>query len=76
MTSELKLVEIETHLGSIYRFPDYLGNVNLPSSFGVNSSSFVVANVSGSALTIPFRVIKKVLVDGEVIWTGPTQFAA
>jgi len=76
--SNLKTIEIETHLGSIYRLPDYLGKIWVPagSGTGINDSTFVVVNISGAALTIPFRIIKTIKVDGELLWTGPNQYAA
>lgn len=76
--SELKVLEIETHMGSIYRLPDFLGEVPVPAGSGVgkDDSTFVAVNLSGAALTVPFRIIKTIMVDGAAIWTGPTQFTA
>jgi hypothetical protein len=78
MKSELKLIKIETHLGSIYQLPDYLGKVWVPSGSGIGSSesTFVLVNISGAALTVPFRIIKTIKVDGKLLWTGPSQHVA
>jgi len=78
MKSELKLIEIETHLGAVYRFPDVTGDVYVPVGAGIDKSQsfFTIANISGSGLTIPYRIIKTIKVDGELLWTGPTQHGA
>jgi hypothetical protein len=74
----LKTCEIETRLGAVYRFPDVDGEVYVPKGAGLNAAvtGLTIVNASGACLVIPWRIVQKIRVDGEVIWTGPEVSAA
>jgi hypothetical protein len=74
----LKICEIETRLGAVYRFPDVDGEVYVPKGAGLNAAvtGFTIINASGACLVIPWRIIRQIRLDNEVIWTGPEVCAA
>lgn len=77
--TDLVTVEIVTLLDANYQFPDVSEaalNVVLPQmSEGRPRGmlSLTLVNVSIATLVIPFRVIKRVLVDGEDWWIAPKE---
>lgn len=76
-TLELCTVEVFTHQGSHYVFPDMdktaLRRVLTPGENRITVSipSFAVCNASYAVLSLPFRIIKQILVDGEEWWVSP-----
>jgi len=76
----LGIVDVETHLGVHYVFPDMelkeLSRV-LPKGNRMVEGwpTMALVNVSNSALTIPFRIIKKICVryskSEETWWESP-----
>lgn len=67
----LSSVGIVTLTGAQYLFPDVDRDVlrlQLPKYSDLEYSQLVLANASGAALTLPFRIVKRVIVDGEDLW--------
>jgi len=77
-SSSLISVEVETKNGDIYHFPamdgDAIKNV-LPKGKREESSmsqpTLALVNASFSVLSIPFRIIKVIKVDGKEWWCSP-----
>lgn len=72
----LSEVEIETHQGSKYVFPDMKWEslaFALPPSGRVPESMSVLTlcNYSGACLTLPFRIVKEVRVGKAILWSSP-----
>lgn len=73
----LRNCTIETRLGAVYVFPDMATEVDVPVGSGLNSSetNLTMINVSGACLVLPWRIIKQIKMDEQVIWTGPEVYA-
>jgi hypothetical protein len=77
--ADLTVVTIETHLGATYMWPDMPraeieGMVQqLPAGKGatVLSSAFTLSNISRAVAVIPWRIIRKILIDGKERWPLP-----
>ena len=75
-TDDLMPVLVETRTGAIYVFPDVSREAlehSFPKGAGLDAGmpTLVIANASGAVLTLPLRIIKRVLA-GELLWEGPT----
>jgi len=68
--SNLGNVEIETLVGDLYRFPamdkQALRTVVKEGSDVPTYPTLTLANISFSVLSVPFPIIKQIIVDGEV----------
>jgi hypothetical protein len=71
----LASVEVVTHHGDVYKMPAMdvveLGRV-VPrgsSSIPEGTTSLSLVNASIAVLIVPFRIMKTILVDGEVWWS-------
>lgn len=74
--ADLVTLGLETRLEAKYTFPDMpRGELTrlLASDFSdaAKTGSLTLVNVSGAALVIPFRIVKKILIDGEERWVSP-----
>jgi hypothetical protein len=69
----LQTCVIETRLGALYRFPDFEGPLEIPKGAGLSKAltQLTIVNISGSCLVLPWRIIKTIKLDEEVVWTGP-----
>lgn len=78
LSSSLVSVEVETKNGNVYRFPamdgDALKSV-LPKGKRIEPSAsqptLAMVNASFAVLSIPFRIIKAVRVNGDEWWVCP-----
>ncbi len=65
--TDLVVVEVETHLGSVYMFPDVPAatlETVLTHSAWEQIDNVVLVNVSGASLAVPLRVVRVVRVNG------------
>ena len=71
-SSSLGLVEIETKEGDIYMFPamdkKVLEEILPKEELSASAPTLAMVNASFSVLSIPFRIIKTVKVDGAAWW--------
>lgn len=78
--ADLVTVEMHTHLGAVYTFPDMdrenleellpkLSN-RIPEEHG----QLQLVNASIALISVPFRILKKILVGGELWWESPNEF--
>lgn len=69
MGLDLKSVEVRTHEGALYVFPDVpedmLKNVVVAGNWKT-AGAFILVNVSGASLSLPARIVKNVSWDGKV----------
>lgn len=66
-------IEVETHLGALYRFPDMprsMIKVALEDSDWWKNGSVILVNISGAVINIPARIVKTISFDGKV-QSGP-----
>lgn len=82
MTSSNELVEVrlETFLGACYSFPDMdvsvlsqvlpKGENRVPEGHG----QIQLMNASVALLSVPFRIVEKIFVNGELWWKNPNKF--
>jgi hypothetical protein len=66
--SDLVSVEIETHLGALYTFPDVPAatlETFLTHSAWEQINNVVLVNVSGASLAVPLRVVRVIRVAGK-----------
>lgn len=68
---DLEDVLIESKQGDLYRFPCVPLNDVLRAARGRtdSTSSLALVNAVGASLVLPWRVIKKISIKGEDIWT-------
>ena len=70
MTSSLAVVEVSTTEGSVYRFPDVSFDAASCVKAGPSESSttLLLVNASGATLTLPWRIVEKIWVQGKILW--------
>lgn len=68
-----RVCTIETRLGAVYQFPDIDDKIEIPRGAGLNKAltNLTLVNISGACLVLPWRIIKSIKLDEEVVWTGP-----
>lgn len=76
---DLAEVRFETYLGAVYLFPDVdreaLEKVlpKLSNRIPEGHGQLQLVNASVALLSIPLRIVKRVLVAGEVWWENPNS---